>query len=89
MLKSVGNCLLELTPCDGILPPSQLKKAGLLIEIAPEELYLIRLDVTSFEEISAWFQSLEEETKMAGAWSCSLPVLYAVRVYQTLPENFG
>ena len=48
----------ELTPATVPYHLSQLKKAGLLIEEKQKNFIYYSLDVTVFEEILAWFQSL-------------------------------
>ena len=48
----------ELTPATVSYHLSQLKKAGLLIEEKQKNFIYYSLDVTVFEEILAWFQSL-------------------------------
>ena len=48
----------ELTPATVSYHLSQLKKAGLLIEEKQKNYIYYSLDVTVFEEILAWFQSL-------------------------------
>ena len=58
--KSAGEIAqdFELTPATVSCHLSQLKKAGLLIEEKQKNYIYYSLDVTVFEEILAWFQSL-------------------------------
>ena len=58
--KSAGEIAqpFELTPATVSYHLSQLKKAGLLIEEKQKNFIYYSLDVTVFEEILAWFQSL-------------------------------
>ena len=59
--KSAGEIAqaFELTPATAVsYHLSQLKKAGLLIEEKQKNFIYYSLDVTVFEEILAWFQSL-------------------------------
>ena len=58
--KSAGEIAqaCELTPATVSYHLSQLKKAGLLIEEKQKNFIYYSLDVTVFEEILAWFQSL-------------------------------
>ena len=59
-LKSAGEIAqaFELTPATVSYHLSQLKKAGLLIEEKQKNFIYYSLDVTVFEEILVWFQSL-------------------------------
>ena len=59
--KSAGEIAqaFELTPATVSYHLSQLKKAGLLIEEKQKNFIYYSLDVTVFEEILVWFQSLE------------------------------
>ena len=58
--KSAGEIAqaFELTPATVSYHLSQLKKAGLLIEEKQKNFIYYSLDVTVFEEILVWFQSL-------------------------------
>ncbi|WP_328262173.1 ArsR family transcriptional regulator [Streptococcus sanguinis] len=58
--KSAGEIAqaVELTPATVSYHLSQLKKAGLLIEEKQKNFIYYSLDVTVFEEILVWFQSL-------------------------------
>ena len=58
--KSAGEIAqaFEPTPATVSYHLSQLKKAGLLIEEKQKNYIYYSLDVTVFEEILAWFQSL-------------------------------
>ena len=58
--KSAGEIAqaFELTPATVSYRLSQLKKAGLLLEEKKKNFIYYSLDITVFEEILVWFQSL-------------------------------